>query len=348
LAGSTATCAGSFDCDIIGGYLGVYPGTSVTGNFAGDTSSTADTAGCAADGLAAWKVGTAMTNGKTMLAEMGGVTFTPGVYTHESSINIAATNPEVYLDAKGDARAVFIFNAGTTLTTSAKSRIVLLNGAKKENVFWILGTALTMGADSILVGNVLAGSAITIGTNAKIVGRAIAQTAVTCETACTIETSGRHSAAPSADPSASPSSSPSSAPSASPSTEPTASPSAVPSAPPIAAPQPGCSLGPMAGRSDGPTKITGVGEAYGHHGQCDGFNGCNDAATCALAACKVRGYTELVSYGEAKPCTEFNVCHLFNNLSANTCDVDCNWGNGCRVAGVTDIVCKNPGDECSA
>ena len=43
-----------------------------------------------------------------------------------------------------------------------------------------------MGADSILVGNMLAGLAITIGTSGMIVGRAIAQIAVTCETACTV------------------------------------------------------------------------------------------------------------------------------------------------------------------
>jgi hypothetical protein len=202
MAGSAATCTGSFECEVIGGFLGVYPGTSYTGNFAGefvgDITSTADPAACAVDGLAAWKTGTAMTSEETMLSEMGGVTFTPGVYTHASAINIALANPEVYLDADGDPLAVFIFNVGTTLTTCANSKVVLLNGARKENVFWVLGTALTMGADSTLVGNVLAGSAITIGTNAEIKGRAIAQTAVTCATACKIETSGRHSAAPGA------------------------------------------------------------------------------------------------------------------------------------------------------
>jgi hypothetical protein len=127
-----------------------------------------------------------MTSGEPKLAEIGGMTFIPGLYTYGSSINIALANPMVYLDAGGDPDAVFIFNAGSTLTTCANSKIVLLNGARIENVFWVLGTALTMGADSILVGNVLAGSAITIGTNGIIMGRAIAQTAVTCETACTI------------------------------------------------------------------------------------------------------------------------------------------------------------------
>jgi hypothetical protein len=186
MAGSAATCAGSFDC-VIGGYLGVYPGTAVTGNFAGDITSTVeDSTACAAAGLAAWQARTAMTSGTTMLAEIGGLTFTPGLHIHGSAINIALANPTVYLDAGGDETAQFIFNVGSTLTTCAGSNIVLLNGAKAENVFWFLGTALTMGADSTLVGNVLAGSAITIGANGNILGRAIAQTAVTCATGCII------------------------------------------------------------------------------------------------------------------------------------------------------------------
>jgi hypothetical protein len=189
MAGDMATCNGSFDCDIIGGSLGLFPGTSVSGNFVGDIAL--GSAGCAADGLAAWTAGRAMT-GTTMLAEMGDKTYTPGVYTHGSSINIAAG--KVYLDAQGDSDAVFVFNVGTTLTTCAGSEIVLLNGAKKDNVFWVLGTALTMGADSILIGNVLAGTDITIGTNGSIMGRAIAQSVLTCETHCTIATTGRFSA----------------------------------------------------------------------------------------------------------------------------------------------------------
>ena len=202
MAGSTATCAGSSHCDIIGGYLAVSPGTSITGNFDGNLAPNMASTACATNGLDAWKTGRAKA-GDTMFAEMGGKTFTPGVYVHKSAINIALTNPVVYLDAAGVPDAQFIFNIGSTLTTSAMSKIVLLNGAKADNVFWVLGTALTMGADSILVGNVLAGTAITMGTKAKIMGRAIAQTAMTCETACAVETSGRHSAFPSSAPTAS-------------------------------------------------------------------------------------------------------------------------------------------------
>lgn len=83
--------------------------------------------------------------------------------------------------------------------------------------------------------------------------------------------------------------------------------------------------------------ITQPGEAYGHHGACNGWNGCGDAATCALWACEVNGYSQLVSYGDDAPCTEFDNCHLFYSRGS----IQWNWGNWCDVRGVTDIVCSN-------
>ena len=87
-------------------------------------------------------------------------------------------------------------------------------------------------------------------------------------------------------------------------------------------------------------KITAQGEAYGHHGACSGWNGCGDAATCAQWACEAKGYSNLVSYGESRPCTQFNNCNLFYSRG----DVQYNWGNWCGVSGVTDIVCSNSSD----
>jgi hypothetical protein len=185
MAGTAATCAGAPTCEILGN-IGVSPGTSITGNF---DAVPIDATECAADGLAALTSGFMKSGnvGKLMdTGEMGGVTFTSGVYTIGTALTVALTNPTVYLDAQDDENAVFIFVAGTTLTTCAGSNIVLLNGARADRVYWVLGTALTMGADSSLKGTVLAGTAITIGTNGNICGRAIAQSAVTCETQCTV------------------------------------------------------------------------------------------------------------------------------------------------------------------
>lgn len=113
--------------------------------------------------------------------------------------------------------------------------------------------------------------------------------------------------------------------------------------------------------NNGPgVKITKEGEAYGHHGQCAGWNECKDAATCALWACHVRGYSNLVSYGEGKACTDSSIknCHLFQYgvnseppvlpIASNYEDngyIDYDWGKGCGVSGVTDIVCSNGSDS---
>jgi hypothetical protein len=206
MAGSTATCTGAPDCNIKGGCLGVSLGTSFTENF--DISGvpsyfySSSQADCSKDGLFTWQDGSSRTGGTPMSAEMGGVTFTPVIHSYGEGINIALNNPTVVLNAGGNPDAAFIFHAGTTLTTCANSRIELQGGAKVENAFWVPGTAVTMGANSTLVGTVLVGSAITMGTNGEIVGRAVAQIAVTCEIACTVDSRKLNSAQPSSEPSA--------------------------------------------------------------------------------------------------------------------------------------------------
>lgn len=184
LAGSTTTCAavGVDQCDIYGGDM--VAGTTMTGpfNFIDTAPATGDSSVCLASAVAA--VATIQA-GTPMIANIGGVTFSPGTYVHPSAVGIpAATN--VYLDAGGDPNAVFIFKVGSALTTGAGVKIVLQNGAVPENVYWLLGSALTTGAGNLLVGTIMAGSAITIGTNTQICGDVIAQTSVTCGGVCNI------------------------------------------------------------------------------------------------------------------------------------------------------------------
>jgi len=90
----------------------------------------------------------------------------------------------------------------------------------------------------------------------------------------------------------------------------------------------------------GGVKITAPGYAYGHHGACEGWNTCGDAATCAQKACEANGYQNLISYGDQKPCTQFTNCSLFYDINTSL-SYQANWGNWCSVMGVTDIVCSN-------
>jgi hypothetical protein len=177
----------SFDGEmttIHGGDVGVAPGTSITGSFNivdGQTFKGTSDMEFADSVLVAYNEAIAKRNDDNALAiEIGGATFTPGTYRSGSAINIRyGTN--VTLDGGNDENAEFLFQAGSTLVTAADTYITLINGAKAENVMWALGSAATLGADSVLEGSILAGTAITFGYQSELHGCALAQSAVTFE-----------------------------------------------------------------------------------------------------------------------------------------------------------------------
>jgi hypothetical protein len=125
-------------------------------------------------------------DGHAMEIEIGGITFLPGTYRSGSAINFAYSTV-VTLDGNNQTNPVFLFQADSTLVTAANTYFDLINGAKTENVYWALGTAATLGANSVVVGSILAGTAITFGTKSKLLGCALAQSAVTFESGGSVE-----------------------------------------------------------------------------------------------------------------------------------------------------------------
>ncbi len=116
------------------------------------------------------------TNALTLPGNMGGLTFTPGLYVNSTSVLISGAGPgnNVTLDAQGDPNAVFIFKMGSTLTTGTSSQVILAGGAKAGNIFWQVGTSATIDVSSIFKGNVLAATSITVNTGAAVEGRMFA------------------------------------------------------------------------------------------------------------------------------------------------------------------------------
>jgi hypothetical protein len=119
-------------------------------------------------------------------------TLPPGVYKSASSMSIMAGN--LTLDGGGNAQSVFVFQAGSTLTTTlngaAGGNVILTNGATACNVYWQVGQSATLGGASFY-GNVLASASVTLTSATQFTGRALASTgAVTISTASLITNPG--------------------------------------------------------------------------------------------------------------------------------------------------------------
>ncbi|MEZ4472937.1 MAG: hypothetical protein R3F60_19565 [bacterium] len=91
---------------------------------------------------------------------------------------------------------------------------------------------------------------------------------------------------------------------------------------------PGVPLGPTAG--------------FGHHGSCNTWNACNNAQTCANAACRFYGHGDALEFQEglcqdiARMVPGFR-CNLFAALPNN---LDDDWANGCNIPVAYDILCS--------
>ena len=156
------------------GNVGTNNGTSTTFNNVNGQLHDADgvTAQCAADLLVAYNQlfstvpdffpSSLLGNGDTLIA---------GVY----SIAAASTlNLNLYLNAQGNANAVFIFQIGGPLSTNAGSQIKLINSAKACNVFWKVEGLVDMTSGTSMKGTVIANNAaILIHTGSTLEGRAL-------------------------------------------------------------------------------------------------------------------------------------------------------------------------------
>jgi len=114
---------------------------------------------------------------------LGGLTLYPGVYSFSS---VAALDGTLTLNANGQNNAVWVFQVGSTLTTTANSVVTLINpgsnGGDDDGIYWDVGTGITFGTDNQILGNYLAGTSITVGSNTNGSGRALAQSAVSLDT----------------------------------------------------------------------------------------------------------------------------------------------------------------------
>src|SRR6476469_1635625 len=229
LAGQSITNTGA---SVVSGDIGVGPGTSVTGIpplvQTGGTLHVADAVANQAqsDLVTAYNSAAGRSTVTDVTGQdLGGRTFTSGVVSHDSGMQLTGT---LTLDAEGDPSAVFIFKAGSTLVTAPNSTVALINGASPCNVFWQVGSSTTLDTNTTFVGTVMSLTSATLATGASVQGRVLARNgSVTLDTnvitrpTCDTSTSPSPTPSPSGSPSspgtstASPSSSTGTSPSAS-------------------------------------------------------------------------------------------------------------------------------------
>jgi hypothetical protein len=175
LAGQTVTNTGP---SVISGDVGLYPGTAVTGfppgTVGNGTENVADAAALQAqdDLTTGYNSAAGRTPANVVSADLGGQSLVAGVYKASSSMGLTGT---VTLNGQGNAGAVFIFQAGSTLTTASSSRVALIDGAQACNVFWQVGSSATLGSGSTFVGTILALTSATLNTTATVSGRVLAR-----------------------------------------------------------------------------------------------------------------------------------------------------------------------------
>jgi len=178
LAASGVTAAGTA---VVNGDVGSCPTPSITG--AGLSTVPPFTIHPAADAVvcqAQTDATAASTNllgqgpGTALVAELGGTTRGPGVYTFASTANIA-NGTTFTLSGAG----TYIFLVGSAITANVLSNVALIN-VDPCQVFWRVGSDATLNGvnfpGTVIAGGAGAGS-VTVGSGANLAGRAVSLTA---------------------------------------------------------------------------------------------------------------------------------------------------------------------------
>lgn len=193
LAGTTITNDGE---SVIGGDLGVSPGTAITG-FQPEPINTIMGPGTVTSGLGIvdgiiyaggpvaeqahsdaviaydYLISQPANTTYAGVTQLNGMTFTPGVYKFAPSANLQV-NGTVYLDFQGNNDALFIFQMESTLVTMSGSQVIAINNNDKScigsNVFWAVGSSATIDGANF-IGNVIATTTITMTSGANVSGR---------------------------------------------------------------------------------------------------------------------------------------------------------------------------------
>lgn len=173
--GAVTNAGISFITGDVGTNVGLTTGFQ-TGNVTGTIHAKPDvsTATCAAD------LNNVYTYLKTLPTDIellypaafgNGLVLTPHTYIMNAA---TVLNGTLFLNAQGNADAVFVININGALSTSTYAKVVLQNGAQAKNVFWKVDGAVSLNDYADFKGTVIGNNgAVIINTGVKIEGRVL-------------------------------------------------------------------------------------------------------------------------------------------------------------------------------
>ncbi|MBA3681896.1 MAG: DUF3494 domain-containing protein [Bacteroidetes bacterium] len=146
------------------------------------------TAQCANDVNVAYNYLNTLTDDIELLypAQFGnGLVLTPHTYL----LNAATVfTDSLYLNAQGNANAVFVIKINGALSTSTYAKVMLINGAQAKNVYWKIEGAVNINNYSIFKGTIIChnGALGAINTGVSIDGRLLTTNGALTTTAVTV------------------------------------------------------------------------------------------------------------------------------------------------------------------
>lgn len=160
------------------GDMGLFPGFPISGfppgfvsgsTYAGDSFASI----VKADAKSAYNDAKGQASTVIMTSEdLVGKTLLPGVYKFASSASLSAG--ELHLDANGNAHSVWIFQIGSSLDVAPGATMNFTGGVgNANNVFWQVGSSVTLLSNSVFIGNVIAKADISCQSDATVNGRLV-------------------------------------------------------------------------------------------------------------------------------------------------------------------------------
>ena len=109
---------------------------------------------------------------------------TPHTYIMNGAVSLTDS---LYLNAQGNANAVFVIQVNGAFSTSVNSKIILINGTQAKNVFWKIDGALSINGNSISKGTfIVNNAAILLASGVNLNGRILTTTGALSTSASTI------------------------------------------------------------------------------------------------------------------------------------------------------------------